>query len=90
MPKKTLTIARALTSLEEDQLIEAEVHPRFSGLEGADNRTILLVQRKSANWIAENIYKIDRATVRGVEVDQLFLETMKLTFALGDEETKNS
>jgi hypothetical protein len=88
MVKKT--VARALNVIEEDQLIEAGMHPRYSREEGSSSQVTLLLQRKSAKWIAENIYKIELATAYGKDIDKLWIETMNLTFGLAEAEVKNS
>jgi hypothetical protein len=88
MVKKT--VARALNVIEEDKLIEAGVHPRYSREDGASNRDTLLSQRVSAKWIAEHIYDVDLATAYGKDIDKLWIETMNLTFGLAEAEVKNS
>ena len=83
--------ARVLKLSEEDQLIEAGLHPRFAvDLDDTNNRAILLFQRNAAKFVAKEFYKVNLDNVRGRDIDQLFMDTMKLTFQQEDAEEKNS
>jgi len=84
---------RALTAVERDALIDAGLDPVYcEPVDDGKSEEIRgrLFERKMVKWIAENIYKIDRAITSDFEINELCRQTIRLTMLGEEAATKNS